>query len=238
MLPEKPAPQAPARGAWAAIADNTSMLSAHDLTCVRGDRPLFTGVDLAVGAGEWLHVRGTNGSGKTSLLRLLAGLSRPEAGEIRWQGEPIARNAEDYRRALLFLGHHAAVKDELTGAENLRLAAQLDDVEVGPAEVLQALHHFGLRGREDLPVRFLSAGQKRRVLLARLMVRKAKLWVLDEPFTALDGRAIEMLGALVGEHLAQGGLAVITSHQTVPLAGGKVLELGRKPSLARAERIQ
>jgi heme exporter protein A len=214
------------------------MLSAHGLTCVRGDRPLFTGVDLAVGAGEWLHVRGTNGSGKTSLLRLLAGLSPPEAGEVRWQGEPIAPNAQDYRRALLFLGHHAAVKDELTGAENLRLAAQLDDVEAAPAEVLQALHRFGLKGREDLPVRFLSAGQKRRVLLARLMIRKAKLWVLDEPFTALDGRAVEMLGALVGEHLAGGGMAVITSHQPVPLAGGKVLELGLKPNPAGQERIQ
>jgi heme exporter protein A len=222
----------------AAITDNTSMLSAHGLTCVRGDRPLFRGVDLAVGAGEWLHVRGTNGSGKTSLLRLLAGLSQPEAGEVRWQGEPIARNAQDYRRALLFLGHHAAVKDELTGAENLRLAAQLDDFEVAPAEVLQALHRFGLKGREDLPVRFLSAGQKRRVLLARLMIRKAKLWVLDEPFTALDGRAVEMLGALVGEHLAQGGMAVITSHQAVPLGGGKVLELSLQPNPARQERIQ
>ena len=214
------------------------MLSAHDLTCVRGDRPLFAGVDLAVGAGEWLHVRGTNGSGKTSLLRLLAGLSRPETGEVRWHGQPIARNAQDYRRALLFLGHHAAVKDELTGAENLRLAAQLDDVEVAPAEVLQALHRFGLKGREDLPVRFLSAGQKRRVLLARLMIRKARLWVLDEPFTALDGRAVEMLGVLVAEHLAQGGLAVITSHQAVPLDGGKVLELGAQPNRARYERIQ
>jgi heme exporter protein A len=214
------------------------MLSAHGLTCVRGDRPLFSGVDLAVGAGEWLHVRGTNGSGKTSLLRLLAGLSQPEAGEVRWQGEPIARDAQDYRRALLFLGHHAAVKDELTGAENLRLAAQLDDVEVAPAEVLRALHRFGLKGREDLPVRFLSAGQKRRVLLARLMIRKAKLWVLDEPFTALDGRAVEMLGALVGEHLAEGGMAVITSHQPVPLAGGKVLELSLQPNPARQERIQ
>jgi heme exporter protein A len=208
-----------------AVADNTGMLSAQGLTCVRGDRPLFAGVDLAVGPGEWLHVRGANGSGKTSLLRLLAGLSHPEAGQVTWDGEPISRIAQDYHRALLFLGHHAAVKEELTGAENLQLSAQLDGGEIDRAEVDHALGRFGLKGREDLPVRVLSAGQKRRVLLARLMTRKAKLWVLDEPFTALDARAVEMLGNLAREHLAQGGMAVITSHQAVPIDGGKALEL-------------
>jgi heme exporter protein A len=201
------------------------MLSAHGLTCVRGDRPLFAGIDLAVGPGEWLHVRGANGSGKTSLLRLLAGLSRPEAGEVQWHGEPISRNAQDYRSAMLFLGHQAAVKDELTGAENLQLAAQLDGRAISRGEVDHALGRFGLKGREDLPVRVLSAGQKRRVLLARLMTRKAKLWVLDEPFTALDARAVDMLSNLAREHLAQGGIAVVTSHQAVPIEGGKVLEL-------------
>jgi heme exporter protein A len=213
------------------------MLSAHGLTCVRGDRPLFARVELAVGPGEWLHVRGANGSGKTSLLRLLAGLSRPEAGEVRWDGEPIATVAQDYRRALLFLGHQAAVKEELTGAENLQLSAQLDGAEIGRAEVDRALGRFGLKGREDLPVRVLSAGQKRRVLLARLMTRKAKLWVLDEPFTALDARAVEMLGELAREHLAQGGMAVITSHQPVPVEGGKMLELTASAGPLREGRI-
>jgi heme exporter protein A len=206
------------------------MLSAQGLTCVRGDRPLFAGVDLSVGPGEWLHVRGGNGSGKTSLLRLLAGLSQPEAGQVTWGGEPISRIAQDYHRALLFLGHHAAVKEELTGAENLQLSAQLDGGEIDRAEVDRALGRFGLKGREDLPVRVLSAGQKRRVLLARLMTRKAKLWVLDEPFTALDTRAVEMLGNLAREHLAQGGMAVITSHQAVPIDGGKALELSSSSS--------
>ena len=206
------------------------MLSAHGLTCVRGERPLFTGLGLAVGAGEWLHVRGGNGSGKTSLLRLLVGLSQPEAGQVHWQGEPIGQVAQDYRRALLFLGHHAAVKDELTGAENLRLAAPLDGCELTPEEVHRALRRFGLKGREDLPVRFLSAGQKRRVLLARLMTRQAKLWVLDEPFTALDTQAVTMLATVVSEHLGEGGMAVITSHQAVPIDGGKVLELSPRIS--------
>jgi heme exporter protein A len=210
------------------------MLSAHGLSCVRGDRPLFAGVVLSVGPGEWLHVRGANGSGKTSLLRLLAGLSRPEAGQVRWGGEPIEGVAQDYRRDLLFLGHHAAVKEDLSGAENLQLAAQLDGAPVGRAAVDEALARFGLKGREDLPVRVLSAGQKRRVLLARLMTRKARLWVLDEPFTALDARAVDMLGELAREHLAGGGMAVFTSHQAVPIEGGKALELSAPSSALRA----
>jgi heme exporter protein A len=200
-------------------------LTAHQLSCVRGERPLFAGLDFAVGEGEWLHVRGGNGTGKTSLLRLLAGLSQPASGEVRWHGEPIVRSARDYRGQMQYLGHHAAVKDELTGAENLGLAAQLDGSPLCEADVLLALRRFGLKGREHLPVRFLSAGQKRRVLLARLVTRKAKLWVLDEPFTALDTKAVDMLGVLVGEHLAQGGMAVITSHQAVPIAGGKAVQL-------------
>ena len=201
------------------------MLSARGLTCVRGDRPLFRGLDLAVEPGAWLHVRGANGSGKTSLLRLLAGLAQPEAGDIRWRGEPIAATAQDYRREMLFLGHHAAVKDELSAAENLTLAAQLDGAVLSDADTMAALRRFGLAGREHLPVRFLSAGQKRRALLARLVTRKARLWVLDEPFTALDAPAVELLGACVADHLAGGGMAVVTSHQAVPLAGGKDVQL-------------
>lgn len=201
------------------------MLTATALSCVRGERPLFAGLDLAVGPGEWLHVQGENGAGKTSLLRILAGLSPPAAGEIRWQGEPIKALAEEYRRHLLFLGHHGAVKEELTPLENLTLAAQLDGTTLDAVEALQALARFGLRGREDLAVRFLSAGQKRRVLLARLAVRKATLWILDEPFTALDVKAVEMLSGLIEVHVAGGGMAILTSHQNMPLPNGKVLKL-------------
>jgi heme exporter protein A len=201
------------------------MLTATGLSCIRGERRLFAGLDLAVGPGEWLHVQGENGAGKTSLLRILSSLSPPADGEIRWCGEPIDTLAEDYRRALLFLGHHGAVKEDLTPFENLMLAAQLDGTALGEATALQALARFGLRGREDLAVRFLSAGQKRRVLLARLAVRQAALWILDEPFTALDVKAVEMLSGLIEEHLAGGGLVILTSHQSMPLPNGRVLKL-------------
>jgi heme exporter protein A len=201
------------------------MLSAQGLSCIRGERPLFTGVDLAVDSGEWLHVRGANGVGKTSLLRLIAGLSQPAAGEVRWQGEPIASCSAVYRSNLLFLGHQGALKEDLSALENIELAGALDGSPPARGDMLAALRRFGLQGREDLPVRVLSAGQKRRVLLARLLTRRAKLWVLDEPFTALDARAVEMLGALLSEHIADGGMAVITSHQSVPLAGGRSLDL-------------
>ena len=202
------------------------MLSVSALSCVRGERRLFYGLDFSVGPGEWLHVQGENGAGKTSLLRILASLSPPAEGEIRWRDEPIGTLAEDYRRELLFLGHHGAVKEELTPFENLMLAARLDGNELDEVKALKALARFGLRGREDLAVRFLSAGQKRRVLLARLAVRKATLWILDEPFTALDVKAVEMLSGLIVEHVTGGGIAILTSHQAIPLPNGKVLKVG------------
>lgn len=201
------------------------MLTATSLSCVRGERRLFSGLDLAVGPGEWLHVQGENGAGKTSLLRILATLSPPAEGEIRWRGEPVRALGEDFRRNLLFLGHHGAVKEDLTPFENLTLAAQLDGTALDEVTALKALARFGLRGREDLSVRFLSAGQKRRVLLARLAVRKAGLWILDEPFTALDVKAVDMLSGLIEEHLAAGGMAILTSHQSMPLPNGRALKL-------------
>ena len=201
------------------------MLTVSNLSCVRGERRLFADLAFELAAGEWLHVRGENGTGKTTMLRALVGLSPPDRGEVRWRGEPIKVLGEEYRREMLYLGHYGAVKEDLTPLENLKVAATFDGRSIDDGEALAALHRFGLRGREDLPVRCLSAGQKRRVLLARLVTRKATLWVLDEPFTALDVRAVDMLSELIAEHVAAGGLAVLTSHQAMPMAGGKAVTL-------------
>ena len=199
------------------------MLTVSGLACSRGERRLFANVGFALGSGEWLHVQGANGAGKTSLMRLLVGLSPADAGEIRWRGEPTP--SVDFRREMIYLGHHAAVKEDLTPLENLRLSAALDGVALDEHAALAALIRLGLRGREDLPVRVLSAGQKRRVLLARLLTRPAILWVLDEAFNALDVGAVKLLGDLIAEHLAAGGMAVLTSHQPLPVPGGKALVL-------------
>lgn len=192
---------------------------------MRGERRLFSGIDLAVAPGEWLHLQGENGAGKTSLLRILVGLAPPAEGEIRWKGEPVRRLVEDYRRDMLYLGHHVAIKEDLTALENLQLGAALEGTALTERDALNALSRMGLKGREELPVRVLSQGQKRRVLLARLLAKKAVLWVLDEPFTALDVKAVALLSDLIGEHLATGGMAVLTSHQSMPIAGGKTLQL-------------
>jgi heme exporter protein A len=200
-----------------------AMLKVSGLTCSRGERQLFADVSFSLAAGEWLHVQGENGAGKTSLLRLLVGLSPADAGEIYWRG--VAASEADFHRDLLYLGHHAAVKDDLTPLENLCLSAALDGIPLDEKAALAALVRLGLRGREALPVRVLSAGQKRRVLLARLLTRPAALWVLDEAFNALDSGAVQLLGVLIGEHLAKGGLAVLTSHQPLPLPAGKRLML-------------
>ncbi|MBK6713798.1 MAG: cytochrome c biogenesis heme-transporting ATPase CcmA [Burkholderiales bacterium] len=199
------------------------MLSVHHLSCARGDRTLFSGVSFSLAEREWLHVKGSNGAGKTTLLRALVGLAPQQEGEITWRGEVAP--SDNFRRELLYLGHHAAVKEELTPLENLRLAASVDGLALSEREALAALIRMGLRGREALPVRVLSAGQKRRVLLARLLTRPAKLWVMDEAFNALDAAAVQLLGELVQAHLDNGGLAVLTSHQPLPVSGGRELVL-------------
>lgn len=201
------------------------MLEARALTCIRGERQLFQNLNLTVTAGECLHVRGENGVGKTSLLRLLTGLSKPEAGEVLWNHQSIAKDPSIYHRELLFLGHRDALKEDLTALENLQLYAVLDDIHLPGDKALAALWRFGLRGRENLPVSCLSAGQKRRVLMARMLTRQAKLWILDEPFNALDIHAVQDLQGLIAEHVEQGGLVVLTSHQAVDLPHVRVLDL-------------
>lgn len=206
------------------------MLEVVDLECVRGDRRLFSGLGFRLEAGELLHLQGHNGSGKTTLMRMICGLIAPAAGEVRWRGEDIRRQREAYHRELVYAGHKSAIKGDLTGVENLRIACRLAGVPVTEKAAWAALERMGLRGHEDLPSRVLSQGQKKRVALARLLLNRAPLWVLDEPFTALDRAAVAFLEQVIREHLAEGGLVVLTTHQAVPLTEGRVktLKLGWK----------
>jgi heme exporter protein A len=201
------------------------MLEADNLECVRGERRLFAGLGFKLEAGELLYLQGRNGAGKTSLLRMLIGLLPPEAGEIRWRGVPIRSAGDDFRADLCYLGHLNAIKEELTPLENLLAAARLADEELSDDDALDALEQVGLAGREDLACKYLSQGQKRRVALARLVKERRPLWVLDEPFVALDVAAVDWLAGLISAHLQRGGLAVMTTHQAVAIPAGTVREL-------------
>jgi len=204
------------------------MLRAHGLACDRGDRRLFSTVDFSVAAGEWLQVEGANGAGKTSLLRIIAGLAPAAEGQIDWAGRPVAEQRDDFHADLLYLGHSSAIKDDLSALENLQTAAAIAGRPLAESTALAALRRIGLKGREDLPTRVLSQGQKRRVALARLLCSEARLWILDEPFVALDVAAVTLLCAILNEHLARSGLLLFTSHQPVQLAGhGASLRLGQ-----------
>lgn len=196
------------------------MLEVRDLECARGGRSLFSGVGFALSGGELLRVRGANGSGKTTLLRTVAGLTRAERGTVLWGGTDVAASGDEFRGRLAFLGHQPALKDELTAAENVRYAAWLAGTPGSGQEVGEALARVGLRGRANLPARFLSQGQRRRVALARLALSgRLPLWILDEPFTALDTDAVGMLRGLLAEHLRAGGEVVLTTHQETELDG-------------------
>jgi len=194
---------------------------------VRGDRRLFSGVALWLEPGTFVQLTGPNGSGKTSLLRILCGLLAPAEGEVLWQGANIRSLAEDYYTAVTYLGHRPGVKDELSAEENLRIANALNGVEVSQQDALAALQRMGLGGRESLPARFLSEGQRRRVALARLLVCQTRLWLLDEVMTSLDKGAVELVRSLIEEHLKRGGIAIVATYQELELSAGvtKRLEL-------------
>lgn len=203
------------------------MLEVSNLKCVRGERELFHGVGFQLESGKLLYLRGANGSGKTSLLRILCGLSPAEAGQILWNGVPIKELSDVYRQDLFYLGHHNALQEALTVNENLAFYAALAGSMPSDMDTANALARLGLRGCQTRLVRHLSQGQKRRVALSRLMLTRARLWVLDEPFVALDQAAIRLLADLVAAHLDNGGLAVLTSHQQVDIGTvpAQVLEL-------------
>ncbi len=186
--------------------------------CARGGRSLFDGVSLRLEAGQWLKVTGDNGAGKTSLLRMLAGLLPPASGQVLWRGQPLDKQRERLGLERLFLSHAPAVKDDLSALENLLAACALAGEPVETNDALQALEQAGLRAQAHQPVRRLSQGQRRRCALARLpLARRRPLWILDEPFSSLDEPACDWLGEQVRTHIYHGGMAVLTSHQTVAL---------------------
>ncbi|HEC17521.1 MAG TPA: cytochrome c biogenesis heme-transporting ATPase CcmA [Sedimenticola sp.] len=205
------------------------MLEIANLACSRGDRQLFAGLNFSLEAGSLLYVEGRNGTGKTTLLRTICGLFLADEGEIRWNGEDTRSLAEEYTREVVYLGHHNGIKNDLTGLENLRISTVLDGDEVDEEQIWSALKKMGLAGFEDLPTKVLSQGQKRRVALARLLLNDSRLWVLDEPFTALDTAAVDLLQSVIAEHIEKGGLVILTTHQEVALTSGQVqrLRLGR-----------
>ena len=180
---------------------------------------MFSDLSFSLSAGELMQVQGENGKGKTSLLRMLCGFIMPAAGEIRWRGQDIRELDEEYYAEMVYLGHLNAIKDELNALENLHISAGLAGCEVDDKQALAALRHMGLRGRETLPVKVLSQGQRRRVALARLLVTDAHLWILDEPLTALDVGAVGLMQELIGEHLAKDGMVIFTTHQPLEVAG-------------------
>ncbi len=195
------------------------MLEVSGLACERGERRLFQALAFSVAAGTLLRVAGPNGTGKTSLLRILCGLLEPTGGEIRWKGESIRSLREDYWKDLVYVGHLNGVKDDLSVRENLRVTVRIGGRIVDDASLDRALDAVGLAGFESSLARHLSQGQRRRVALARLYVSQSvPLWILDEPFTALDVRGVANLSALIAAHLEGGGTVVLTTHQEVPVA--------------------
>lgn len=191
------------------------MLKVSDLECVRGERSLFKDINFSLEAGELMQINGPNGSGKTSLLRMLCGFAIPAHGEICWCGNTIRSLDEEYHNVITYLGHLNGAKDNLTAIENLRISSALAGNEIDESKAYGALRHMGLGGCEVLPVKILSQGQRRRVTLARLLVCSTVLWILDEPLVALDSVAVKLVESLLEQHLEQGGMVVMTTHQDI-----------------------
>jgi heme exporter protein A len=204
------------------------LLEAVALSCERDLRLLFEHLDLRLAGGDMVQVSGPNGSGKTSLLRLLAGLMQPTAGVVRLNGKPLAEQRTELARSLVWIGHAAGIKDVLTAEENLSWLSALHHRASRDA-IWQALAAVGLKGFEDVPCHTLSAGQQRRVALARLYLPGAPLWILDEPFTALDKHGVAQLEEHLARHCEQGGTVLLTTHHSLTRlpAGYRELDLGR-----------
>ncbi len=203
-------------------------LEARSLGCMRNDRSLFEALSFRLAPGQALLLEGRNGSGKTSLLRILCGLRRPDDGALHWDGEDVFRLGPEYHAQIAYVGHRDGVKHDLTAGENLKVARGLG--RPNPALSLeQALDQVELWDHEDVPARNLSAGQQRRLALARLLVTRAKLWILDEPFTSLDSHGIGIVESLFAQHVADGGMLAVTSHHAVSWNDTDIIRINLSP---------
>ena len=198
------------------------MLEAVNLGCVRGARRLFSGLNFTVSSGELVEIRGPNGSGKTSLLRIVCGLASPSEGEVRWKGKKTSALREEYFSVLAYLGHQSGVKDELTAAENLRISSSVCGHPLTDSNARELLTQIGLWDQRHLPARSLSAGQRRRLAMAQFLAAQAKLWVLDEILTSLDEAGISLSRQLLTEHLSRGGMAMVATHQDLNITTNAV----------------
>jgi len=199
-------------------------LATESLDLWRGDVWLVRQLGFAAGGGDLVHVRGPNGSGKTTLLRALAGLTRPESGSITWRGRALDADLIAYHRELAWLGHRDGLKPELTPVENLKAYRRLGGGQTG--DIGAALEHAGLAGREQLPVRVLSAGQKRRVALARVFSSQARVWILDEPFANLDADGQRWGTQQLADHVRDGGIVILSTHLELGIGPAQRIELG------------
>lgn len=193
------------------------MLEAINLTCVRGTRRLFKDLNFSAEPGDLIELRGPNGSGKTSLLRILCGLATPAAGEVKWKNKKIDALGEEYFAQVAYLGHQNAVKDELSAIENLRISSAVSGNPLKETEARKILARVGLTPQQNLPARALSAGQRRRLAMTRLLTGNATLWILDEVLTSLDDAAVNLSRDFINEHLQNGGLAIVATHQDLDL---------------------
>jgi heme exporter protein A len=210
------------------------MLEAINLGCIRGDRRLFRGLNFKLESGQVLELRGRNGGGKTSLLRILCGLATPAEGEVRWNGTNIRKLREEFSSSLAYVAHLNGVKDELTALENLLVAERVSGNEQTHQQAEETLSRVGLTNQKHLPTRFLSAGQRRRLALARLLASNADVWMLDEILTSLDEAGVNLARDLIVKHVNAGGMAIVATHQdlNLPLPGIQLMNISENAAVA------
>ena len=214
------------------------MFEVKSLECVRDDRLLFSDLSFLLAEAEVVQIEGANGSGKTSLLRIICGLRLPESGQVFWQGEEISANREDYYASMVYIGHLPCVKAELTVMENVRSLLDTRSLSLSTATIETALEKVGLASYEDVAAKALSSGQRRRILLAFVALAQARLWILDEPLTALDVEGVALMESMILEHKAAGGSVIFTTHHGMQLdCEMRSIHLGRDLRSAPTTRV-